>query len=249
MRSSSVIRIALSGLVAATALASVQSASAAEPEKKKEAATTSTSAARIEDGTEANAAKPQPDKVEGEDKPSEHKRWSIELNPLALTIGRYSVQGEFMPAVHHAITLNPFYTHAPVTMTANGKEVDLGSLNGFGGELGYRFYTGTKGPNGFFIGPSLIFASYSQSMSQQVTTAPGVTATAKGSDSFTSYGAALDLGGQAVIGPGVVVGGGFGLQYTKTSKDINTDNLNLASAIIAGGGVRPRFMASVGYAF
>jgi len=39
------------------------------------------------------------------------------------------------------------------------------------------------------------------------------------------------------------------LQYTKTSKDINTDNLNLASAIVAGGGVRPRFLFSVGYAF
>ena len=64
-----------------------------------------------------------------------------------------------------------------------------------------------------------------------------------------SYGGAIDLGGQAIIGPGVVLGGGFGLQYTKTSIDIATENLNLASAIIAGGGIRPRFLFFVGYAF
>ncbi|MDB4998014.1 MAG: hypothetical protein JWM74_5446, partial [Myxococcaceae bacterium] len=68
-------------------------------------------------------------------------------------------------------------------------------------------------------------------------------------DGFTAIGGALDLGGQAVIGPGVIVGGGFGLQYTKNSIDVNTDNLNIASAAIAGGGVRPRFLLSVGYGF
>ncbi len=168
------------------------------------------------------------------------KQYVIELNPLATTIGRYSIQAEYLPAVHHAITLNPFYTHATLTVTggnADGSDLDAGSLSGFGGELGYRFYTGVKGPNGFYVGPSAIFASYSQSLNGQ------------SSDSFTSFGGAIDIGGQGVVGPGIVIGGGFGLQWTKTSKDIDTNNLNLASAVIAGGGTRPRFLFTVGYAF
>lgn len=177
-----------------------------------------------------------------EDSDDDYKHFTVGLNPLGVAIGRYSLQGEYLPAKHHAITLNPFFAHAPVTVTVNGQDVDAGSLNGFGGELGYRFYTGSKGSNGFFVGPSFIFASYSQS-------APSGTNASSSSDSFTSMGGALDIGGQAIIGPGIVVGGGFGLQYTSTSKDIDTNNLNLASAVIAGGGVRPRFLMTVAYAF
>ena len=65
--------------------------------------------------------------------------------------------------------------------------------------------------------------------------------------SFTTIGGALDIGGQAVIGPGVVIGGGFGLQYTEASKSFA--DLPLTAAILAGGGVRPRFLFSVGYSF
>ena len=183
------------------------------------------------------------EKPQANDDEPELKRISLELNPLGFAIGRYGIQGEYMLARHHAVTLNPFYAHAPVTVTVGGKDVDAGSLNGFGGELGYRFYTGSKGANGFFVGPSVLFASYSQSGGV------ATTAASASSDSFTSVGGALDLGGQFIIGPGVVVGFGAGLQYTKTSQDIDTANLNLASAIIAGGGVRPRILLAVGYSF
>jgi hypothetical protein len=174
----------------------------------------------------------------------ELKRISLEVNPLGLTIGRYSISGEYLVATHHAVTLNPFYTHAPVTFTVNGKEIDGGALNGFGGELGYRFYTGSKGPNGFFVGPSVLVASFSQSAP-----AGAEAAGSKGSQSFGSFGGAIDIGGQGVIGPGIVIGGGFGLQYTKNTETLDSANLNLASAIIAGGGLRPRFLFALGYAF
>jgi len=200
--------------------------------------------ARADDAHAAPAAAPAAaaapaEKPQADDDGPEIKRLSLELNPLGLAIGRYSIQGEYMLARHHAVTLNPFYAHAPVTITVNGQDVDGGSLNGFGGELGYRFYTGSKGANGFFVGPSVLFGSYSQS---------GGVGTAS-SDSFTSIGGAVDVGGQFIIGPGVVLGFGGGLQYTKTSQDIDTANLNLASAIIAGGGVRPRALLAVGYSF
>jgi hypothetical protein len=174
------------------------------------------------------------------------KQWAIELNPLATAIDRYSIQGEYLPAVHHALTLNPFYTSATITASVNGETDDLGSVKGGGAELGYRYYTGVKGPNGFFVGPSLLFARYRESVT--VVDSQGNASVA--ADSFTSIGGAIDIGGQGVVGPGIVVGGGFGLQYTTNSKTVaNTDNFNLTSALIAGGGVRPRFLFTIGYAF
>jgi len=172
------------------------------------------------------------------------RSFAIAANPLGVLIGRYSLQAEYLPVAHHAFTLSPFFTHVPVTFTSDGRELDAGSLTGFGGELGYRFYTSRKGPAGFFVGPSLLFASYSAS-------APSGSqpSGSEGSGSFLAYGGAIDLGGQAVVGPGVVIGGGFGLQYTKNSEPLDGDNLNLASAIIASGGIRPRFLFTVGYAF
>jgi hypothetical protein len=185
-------------------------------------------------GAAATAGEKAQPKEDGDD----IKHFSLELNPLGVAIGRYSVQGEYMLAKHHAVTLNPFFNHTPVTYTVNGNSVDGGSLTGFGGEAGYRFYTGSRGANGFFIGPSLLFGSYSAD-------APG----GGPSTSFTSVGGAVDLGGQAIIGPGIVIGAGAGLQWTSISKDLNTENLNLAPTMIAGGGVRPRFLLAVGYSF
>lgn len=202
-----------------------QSALAAEPEADAPAA----------DAPAADAA-PAPALVPLEDAAGEFRQFAILANPLALSIGRYSVQVEYLPALHHAIVLNPVYTHAPVKYTANGQEIDAGSLNGFGGEIGYKFYTGKKGPNGFYVGPSFLFASYSSSL------------TGTPNKSFTSIGGALDVGGQAVLG-GFTIGGGFGLQVTKTSEEIDTENFNFAASIIAGGGWRPRALFTIGYAF
>src|SRR6478736_74226 len=168
--------------------------------------------------------------------PEEPHPFSLLFNPLGLFVGRYSITAEYQPVLHHAITLNPFYNHTSIKDTVSN--TDLGTLNGFGGELGYRYYTGKKGPNGFFVGPSFLFGSYK------------ATQTGYPDDSFTSFGGAVDVGGQAVIGPGFVIGGGFGMQYTKTSHElINTDNLNLASILVAKSGVRPRFLFAVSYAF
>jgi hypothetical protein len=161
--------------------------------------------------------------------------FSLMFNPLGLFVGRYSITAEYQPVLHHAITLNPFYNYTQLKDTVT--DTDFGTLSGGGAELGYRYYTGKKGPNGFFVGPSFLFGAYTASR------------TGIPDDSFTSIGGAIDVGGQAVIGPGFVIGGGFGIQYTKTSHELITDNLNLASVLIAEGGTRPRFLFSVGYAF
>jgi hypothetical protein len=189
------------------------------------------------DGNVAPVRRPHDD--DDDDEEDHIKHIALTLNPLGFAIGRYSIQADYVFAKHHAIVLNPYYNSTNIEIN----NVDVGTLSGFGAELGYRLYTGSKGSNGFFIGPSFLFGSWSASSKVLV---PGQPST---DTDFTALGAALDLGGQAIIGPGVIVGGGFGLQYTKNSEDFNTNNFNIVSAAIAGGGVRPRFLLSVGFAF
>jgi hypothetical protein len=188
----------------------------------------------------APAATAQQDRALNEAPKPAFKPFSLELNPLAAAIGRYSIQGEWLPAAHHAIVLNPHFDHvsADISESNNGASVSYSEgFTGFGSELGYRFYTGEKGANGFYVGPSVLAAHYSAS-------AEGLPST-----SFNSIGAAVDAGGQWILGPGIVVGFGFGLQYTSVSAGGDTDGLPLTAAIIAGGGVRPRTLLTVGYAF
>jgi hypothetical protein len=165
------------------------------------------------------------------------KHLALELNPLAATIGRYSAQVEYLPVAHHALVLNPHFDHVTADVEQSSNDVKVKyeqSFTGFGGEVGYRFYTGEKGANGFYIGPSFLFGTYS-------TSAGDVSG-----PSFTTFGGAIDIGGQAIVGPGIVIGGGFGLQYTKASEDFS--DLPLTAAVLAGGGIRPRFLFTVGYA-
>jgi hypothetical protein len=173
-----------------------------------------------------------PDKAE-----DDYKHVTLQANPLSAIIGRYGIDVAYLPALHHGIVINPFYSHVSVEATnANGATVAGWSLSGFGGEVGYRFYSGERGANGFYVGPSFIFASYKQSV------------TGADSLSFTNMGAALDVGGQAIIGGGFTIGGGFGLQYTKTSVDLGTIDKFAANAL-AGGGLRPRVLFTLGYSF
>ncbi len=166
------------------------------------------------------------------------KQWGIAANPLSTIVGRYGIDVTYMIAQHQGIVLNPFYQHvsADVTSSSGGVTTTSSStFSGFGGELGYRYFTGDKAMNGFYIGPSFIFGSYAQKNSEGEKTA------------FTSIGGAIDLGGQYVSDSGFMIGGGFGLQYTKTSTQF--DDLPFGAKVLAGGGVRPRFLFTIGYSF
>lgn len=179
-------------------------------------------------------APPPPVDVAAGNPEETYKHFTLQANPLSAGIGRYGVDVAYLPALHHGLVLNPFYQHVGAEVDINGVKSST-TFSGFGGEVGYRFYTGERGANGFYVGPSVIFGSYSQSNS--------------GGDkvSFTSVGGALDIGGQAIIGGGFTIGGGFGLQYTKTSTSF--ENLPFAAAVLAGGGVRPRILFTIGYSF
>lgn len=171
----------------------------------------------------------------------EPTHFAITTNPLNLFIGRYGINFEYQPVLHHGLIVSPHYDHvnADVTvLTATSTITGTDNFSGFGAELGYRFYSGDKGFNGFFASPSLLLASY---------TANGATISQDNSSvSFTSIGWAWEVGGQGQIG-GFVIGGGGGMQYTHVSKDYA--GLPAAAAIIAGGGWRPRLIMSLGGAF
>jgi hypothetical protein len=187
-------------------------------------------------GAASNALAADGEVETAQSKPA-HRKFAVELNPLSMLIGRYGVQAEWLPALHHALVLNPHFDHVNAeieTSVGDQKTKTEQSFTGFGTELGYRFYTGQRGPNGFYVGPSLLVGTYSTEAGEK-------------SVSFSSIGGALDIGGQTVLGNGIVLGGGFGLQYTSISEDFT--DLPITAAIIAGGGVRPRFLFSAGYAF
>jgi hypothetical protein len=173
------------------------------------------------------------------------KQFAITTNPLNLYIHRYGLNLEYQPTLHHGVIVSPHYDSVSVDATGivndNGTTQSFGykdSFSGFGAEIGYRFYSGNRGFNGFFAGPSLLLATYKTSGNLQG---------ANIESSFSSIGWAWEVGGQAQLGGGFIIGGGGGMQYTKVSKKI--EDLPIAAAIIAGGGWRPRFLFNLGYAF
>ena len=201
---------------------------------------------------DAAAEPPPPVDVALHEEPPPHRILTIEWNPLALFIDRFSINVVIVPGDHHALVLSPFYTWANTTpfatgidgngnplVDANGNPYTLNVLSqtfhGFGGELGYRYYFAKGGPRGFFAGPSLVLA--------------GITAKAGNgsSTSFLDVGFAGDVGYEALIGDSVAVSAGIGVQYTTTSKSI--PDQQLPASIYANSAVRPRLLLSVGYGF
>jgi hypothetical protein len=189
----------------------------------------------------ANADPKDKDK---EEKPMKHI--AIEANPFGILIGHYSAQLELMPWRHSAFIINPHFDHVSSDISSgdglSNSTSYSESFTGFGTELGYRFYTGKTGMTGFYFGPSVLLGTYTASADNVVV---GNTTTSS-SISFQQIGGALDVGGQAVVGPGIVIGAGFGLQYTAVNQSFQ--DLPLTASILAGGGIRPRFLFSIGYA-
>ena len=138
----------------------------------------------------------------------------------------------------------PHFDHSAADeMGDNNNTTVTDTLKGGGAELGYRYYTGKQGFDGFYMGPSLVVARYElTSKSDQ----PSVHQPLPGG-TFTSFGAAFDIGGQWQQDH-LVMGGGAGVQYTAVSNDVILGRA-LLTDVIAGAGVRPRLAFNVGYVF
>jgi hypothetical protein len=169
------------------------------------------------------------------DKPGPYRSAAIELNPLGLFAGgRFSVNVEYVPVAHHALIVSPHIVHTsanlPISTTTTGSE----TFSGAGAEIGYRYYSGHRGPNGLFVGPSVILGAYNANLlnSNQV---------------FTSIGLAGDVGVQYILFDWLTFSVGAGLQYTQVSHDFS--DLPFGASITATGGLKPRLLVAAGYAF
>jgi len=175
------------------------------------------------------------DTTRAADKPGRYTPFALEWNPLGLMgSGRVSLNAEWVPATHHGIIISPHFinTSADVALTNGG--TDNQTVTGFGGELGYRYYTGHRGPNGVFIGPSVIAGAYNAT-------------TPTGGQAFADIGLAVDVGAQFIVADHLVIGGGVGVEYLNVSTEV--PNLSSAQKQIGEGGLKPRLLLEAGYGF
>jgi hypothetical protein len=203
-------------------------------EKAKEAkkteepvGTTRTTAAQVIGG----AAR---DVTNAVDQPGKFNPVAITYNPLSLFIGRVSFNVEWAPATHHVIIASPHFATTGATIAIGPNETVDQHIIGGGGELGYRYYTGHRGMNGVFIGPSLIGGGYSADLPS-------------GNKAFTNVGGAVDVGVQAVLLNHLALGAGVGIEYLHVSHDFH--DLPTSPASLAQSGIKPRLLAQGGYAF
>jgi hypothetical protein len=192
------------------------------------------------------AEPPPPVDVALNEAPSPHRTLTVEWNPLALFIDRFSLNVVVVPRDHHTLVLSPFYTWANTqpygtNIDSNGNQLGYTlnvlpqTFHGLGGELGYRYYFDKGGPRGFFLGPSLLLAA--------------ITATAgNGSQtSFLDLGLAADVGYEALLADKIAISVGAGVQYTTPNKSI--PDQQLPASIYANSAVQPRLLLSMGYGF
>lgn len=139
--------------------------------------TTTWSASAEEGQEEAKASSVQED----------FKPVALTLNPLTLILGRFGLNVEYLPAPHHGIMLNPYFSSA----SAEGSDIKT-TYTSFGAELGYHFYLGDCGADGFFVGPQFVFLT---SKAKDECKSNGCVLD-DAEASFSAYGVAIDLGYQ-----------------------------------------------------
>lgn len=166
---------------------------------------------------------------------------TIEFNPLPAILGKFTGDVIITPLSHHALVLSPSYVSvetAPIYVfddTGQATQLPKQKFYGWGGEIGYRYYFGERGPRGFFLGPSFVFSSL-------------IAEAQDGSKTrFLHYGGAADIGYQTLLWENVSLSLGGGVEYTKNDKTI--PDQQFPAKVFANGGVRPRVLLSVGWAF
>jgi hypothetical protein len=165
------------------------------------------------------------------------KSVALQGNPLGVIIGRYSADLEYLPAPHHALHLTPVgYFALPGVAD---------QYFGYGAEVGYRWYSGVDGPNGFFLGGSVLVGSFTYVHTAQ----PGVPLDASDDTTFAQVGGAIDAGYQLVFLGNVAVGAGVGASYTVDTESPTFEAGNRTDSLLYGAGLRPRALLSIGAAF
>jgi len=174
------------------------------------------------------------------------RSFAVTSNPLNLVIGRYGFNFEYQPVLHHGIIVSPHYDYLSGNPgqeggSCNGRCAE--TLSGAGTEFGYRFYSGNRGFNGIFVGPSLIIARHKSRFTYSPWNDQTVVV-------FNEIGAALDIGGQWQLGH-FVIGGGIGVQFSALDHEIGSTGrgIDILIQYNAGGSLLPRLLFNLGYAF
>ncbi len=166
---------------------------------------------------------------------------AVTLNLLAVAMDRYGANLELSPAPHHAVAGSAYYQSLPIwaVRAIAGQDAikDRGATS-FGGELGYRYYTGRRGADGFFVGGSFVAMPLAY---------PRVSTDFRSIElrHFIATGAALDIGVQKVFGSGFTLGGGAGVMYL--GYDVPSDNRRVLSGFEPH--VLPRLLLMAGWSF
>jgi hypothetical protein len=173
--------------------------------------------------------------------PPPRRLLAVEWNPLPLVIGKLSANVVVAPVDHHALVLSPFCVSTTTAAIyvfddqGNSTQLPRQTFSGFGGELGYRYYTGVGGPRGFFGGPSIILASMTAKAQNGSTTG------------YLDYGFALDVGYEMLVTDALALSLGAGVQYTTPNATIPSQQF--PADVYANGKLMPRALASIGWAF
>lgn len=161
--------------------------------------------------------------------------FAIEVNPLGLVVGgRVSLNFEYAPVTHHVLVLSPHFVNTSADISVAENRMETHTFTGGGTEIGYRYYTGTRGMNGIFVGPSLIGGVFNASLPS-------------GNTSFTNIGVAADVGYQQVFFNHLALGAGIGVEYLRVSEKFG--DLPAGPSAVASTGLKPRLLAQAGYAF
>lgn len=151
---------------------------------------------------------------------------------VGAVLGRYAVTAQLLPTPHQAVSATAWY-HLP----GLAFPWDDG-LSGFGGELGWRLYSGARGPEGLFLGSSAVLGHH-------VTERAGW---------FTSGGVAVDVGWSALysgrsigrVDGKVHVALSAGLQML--AADVDASRLRPLPELLVGAGLHPRLAFAIGLA-
>ena len=175
------------------------------------------------------------DATSATDRAGAYRPFEVSWNPLGLIVGgRVSFNGEWAPVTHHAVIVSPHFITTSQDVVSGADQSFTQRYTGVGGEVGYRYYTGHRGPNGVFVGPSLLGGVYNAGL--------------QGKDqAFTNIGVAADVGVQGILWEHFLLGGGVGVEYLHVSHDFG--DLPSGPAAIAESGVKPRLLLQGGAAF
>jgi hypothetical protein len=163
---------------------------------------------------------------------------ALQGNPLGLAIGRYSADVEYLPEAHHALHLTAFGYYALPGVADR--------FSGFGAEVGYRWYAGSRGPQGLFLGASFLAGEL-----EYVHVADPMAPFDQSDDTqFVELGGAIDGGYQIIALGNLAVGVGAGAQYVVDTVQPHFEFVKHPTQdLFYGWGLRPRALLSVGAAF